>query len=576
MPRQLLAPCRLIALSVHPKYLYAWLFPQVVAWFLLLFPSICSHRLHPTKSLQDIHFRWLPCDLETYNNHHFRPSLTKIDLHQLYLTNSTHTQRFPSDIPSPEHLNPRLASRIPNGSRFTATIPSHDLKSFVTDYQKKWLTQHQTSRLPAYPPHLLFDQQIDFPLFPTPTDHRQARRHTGRTPVAFPVNIPNLDSVDTVHGHPQQDQIQNAAYQTAVSVSPVQNPQTSRIAHDTESRASPTSSSVSPLNSLDQRPHFYASSAPSSFVNLRPDNRQRTRPPVPPFPNSTGNVNVQMLSDSPQTSSEGKSASSTPLAVSPLTCSDPDLPSGMPSDLFDYPSNYDGVNPSFSSMIPFNNMDEYDLDTTTNSFRAINQRTSGSISTSVQTVSPKDLMLDTSSAPPSTSVTSLATPGTNYIESPSYEIDSFDTSPLFANDNLGPDADHWASLFPDHTGCEVEIVGQESPAVDQLVAPPMSRYGSSGQLSSKSSHHATHATSNGVAAKRRDKPLPAITIDDPTDIVAVKRARNTMAARKSRQRRMERTDELQKLVTDLEKQVDRWKGIALSCGYVEHSNLPTP
>ena len=272
-----------------------------------------------------------------------------------------------------------------------------------------------------------------------------------------------------------------------------------------------------------------------------------------------------MLSDSPQISSEGKNASSTPLTVSPLT----HYGSEMPSNLFECSSNYDGVGPNLSLMIPFNNMDDFDIDAATTSFQAVNQRMSRSISTSVQTVSPKDLMLDTTSAPPSTSFTNITTPGTNFVESPTYDIDSTDTSPLFGTDALGAEADDWGSLFPGQSIYEVENVGQKSPIVDQLVAPPMSRYGSSGQLSSKSSHHATHASSNGVAAKRRDKPLPAIHIEDPTDIVAVKRARNTMAARKSRQRRMERTDELQKLVSDLEKQVDRWKQIALSFGYVE-------
>lgn len=260
-------------------------------------------------------------------------------------------------------------------------------------------------------------------------------------------------------------------------------------------------------------------------------------------------------------------ATSTSLAASSLTRSDPDMSPG----LFDLSSNYRGISPDLSSLVSLDGMADFDMHVPTTSFSPVNQRTSTSVSTSVHTVSPKDLLLDTTSAPPSTSMTNLTTPGTNYMESPSYDIDSRDTSPLFGTENLGVDADFWPSLFGDDPRHENDNVGKKSPVLSTHVAPPMSRYGSSpGQLSSKGSHQANHASSNGVSAKRRDKPLPAITIEDPTDIVAVKRARNTMAARKSRQRRVERTEELQNLVADLEKKVDHWKQIALDCGYVEH------
>ena len=52
-------------------------------------------------------------------------------------------------------------------------------------------------------------------------------------------------------------------------------------------------------------------------------------------------------------------------------------------------------------------------------------------------------------------------------------------------------------------------------------------------------------------------------------MVAVKRARNTLAARKSREKRVERTDALSKRVAELEDEVEHWKGIALSRGYSE-------
>ena len=197
-------------------------------------------------------------------------------------------------------------------------------------------------------------------------------------------------------------------------------------------------------------------------------------------------------------------------------------------------------------------------------------------SDSVQTISPKDLMMDTMSAPPSTTYTNLTTPGTSYLDSPLYIADSTDTSPLFAHENLGADADSWAPLFNDDAQYVASDVSHdcvtESPASSNIhVAPMMSRHDSSpGQSSSRGSHQGRHSFTSGVNPRRRDKPLPAITVDDPNDTVAIKRARNTLAARKSRQKRVERNDELVAQVAELERKVDYWKQIALSRGHVEH------
>ncbi|MCJ1465974.1 hypothetical protein MMC07_004593 [Pseudocyphellaria aurata] len=202
-------------------------------------------------------------------------------------------------------------------------------------------------------------------------------------------------------------------------------------------------------------------------------------------------------------------------------------------------------------------------------------------SDSVQTISPKDIMVDSMSAPPSTTYTNLTTPGTSYLDdSPGYMANSTDTSPLFVNDNLGPDADNWAPLFPplftDDSNPPVAADATHDPVIESSapnvnVAPMMSRHDSSpGQSSSRSSHQGRHSFTSGVNARRRDKPLPAITVDDPHDTVAVKRARNTMAARKSRQKRVERNEELVAQVAELERKVDYWKQIALSRGHVEH------
>jgi len=55
-------------------------------------------------------------------------------------------------------------------------------------------------------------------------------------------------------------------------------------------------------------------------------------------------------------------------------------------------------------------------------------------------------------------------------------------------------------------------------------------------------------------------------VEDPNDTVAMKRARNTLAARKSRQRKMQRFDELEEKIAKLEEERDHWKGIALRRG----------
>lgn len=228
------------------------------------------------------------------------------------------------------------------------------------------------------------------------------------------------------------------------------------------------------------------------------------------------------------------------------------------------------ASPDVSPDVSFYGSADFDLHLGTH-FESINDPATAS--DSVQTVSPKDIMMDTLSAPPSTTYTNLTTPGTSYMDSPLYIAGSTDTSPLFVHDNLGPDADNWAPLFTDdinqHVAADYDRVS-ESPTSNAHVAPMMSRHDSSpGQSSSRGSHQGPHSFTSGVNPRRRDKPLPAITVDDPHDTVAIKRARNTMAARKSRQKRVERNEELVAQVAELEKKVDYWKEIALSRGHVE-------
>jgi general control protein GCN4 len=72
---------------------------------------------------------------------------------------------------------------------------------------------------------------------------------------------------------------------------------------------------------------------------------------------------------------------------------------------------------------------------------------------------------------------------------------------------------------------------------------------------------------NGISKSRRRKgPLPAISVD-PSDKIALKRARNTLAARESRQRKFDHVSELEKINSDLQAELDKWKSIAIAHGY---------
>ncbi|KAK5115989.1 hypothetical protein LTR62_000445 [Meristemomyces frigidus] len=191
-------------------------------------------------------------------------------------------------------------------------------------------------------------------------------------------------------------------------------------------------------------------------------------------------------------------------------------------------------------------------------FKAINQGT---------TVSPKDVFND--SVPPSTSFTNLTTPQSGYLDTPD---DDYQTSPLF-NDNLDTDHSHqWASLFPEYetaatVGAPMMIRNASSSSTNQVVVHPggdsLSRKRNSAQVSPASfSPVVKHSTVAGVAARKRDKPLPPIMAseDDP---IALKRARNTAAARKSRAKKVLEREDLEAEIADLQAQVEFWKAQAL-------------
>ena len=67
---------------------------------------------------------------------------------------------------------------------------------------------------------------------------------------------------------------------------------------------------------------------------------------------------------------------------------------------------------------------------------------------------------------------------------------------------------------------------------------------------------------NTVSSSQTGKSFPEITVD-PNDVVAVKCARNTTAARKSRLRKQRRFEDLEKEILELRQNRDYWKGMAM-------------
>ncbi|GJC81276.1 cross-pathway control protein 1 [Colletotrichum liriopes] len=198
------------------------------------------------------------------------------------------------------------------------------------------------------------------------------------------------------------------------------------------------------------------------------------------------------------------------------------------------------------------------------------------------TVSPQDLLIQEPfmSAPNSTALTALTSPSI-YNESPDFN-DSYDVSPSFGTGDFGAgdfdtgSGDPWFPLFPQETAPTAkDAVGDnqhqqqevdQSPATnadDLEVVEFSSSSGRRKSANSSPSGSTRHSSVSGVNSRRRDKPLPPIIVEDPNDTIAMKRARNTLAARKSRERKAQRFEDLEEKIRKLEAERDHWKNIAL-------------
>ncbi|OAA64790.1 cross-pathway control protein 1 [Cordyceps fumosorosea ARSEF 2679] len=389
---------------------------------------------------------------------------------------------------------------ISSSSLTTANISSQDFPVFTTDSQPPWLPQ-SASALPAPPEH---------------TPHLSPAQSPQQDFVLFdnpPPRNANRSSVSL------SSQRRHSSYNNRLEKSPATGLQNPRVVQLLQSFGNPSY----PVNAnrVSNNNQFYASSAPSSTVSLK-QRSSSARPPVPLFNQNVGDVEQP-----------GTMMNAADVVLDDLPIFDGEV-----------------VNSAFSSpAIP----SSFDF--------------SGSISSSTSnlgTVSPHDLLVQEPfmSAPNSAALTALTSPSI-YNESP--DFDGYDVSPNFETADFGNPSDSWYPLFPQESSAPEAGNPEDSP---NQASDSDSAGQASGNSRRKPSGSPTsggrHAAAAGVNARKRDKPLPPIVVDDPNDVVAMKRARNTLAARKSRERKALRFDELEDKIAKLEAERDHWKKIALS------------
>jgi len=180
-----------------------------------------------------------------------------------------------------------------------------------------------------------------------------------------------------------------------------------------------------------------------------------------------------------------------------------------------------------------------------NNFAPINNPVSGQAPT---TVSPKDLVREAESAPPSTAFTNLSTPMSAFENSPS--LSSYQTSPM--EDYLTYEETAYnGPLFPDANDTSPTFNSKSFVAPNYTAAPPLARNKSS---PGQSPGHGRHSSTSGIS-RRSGKPLGPVPCDK-SDPVSIKRARNTEAARKSRARKLEKLENLEQTIEELKAQLD--------------------
>ncbi|KAI0483675.1 hypothetical protein F4859DRAFT_503237 [Xylaria cf. heliscus] len=444
------------------------------------------------------------------------------------------TQPLFSALPPQVDLN--FEAAIPSSrarSHTAATIPPLDFSVFTTDsLQQSWLPSSSSSppAPSAQPPNFQSPPQQDFVLFDSPQPQR--------TTVNRPSSVPSNSAAP--FGSLQSNTTSTNRRDSSAS-SALQNQRVQQIIQATGQSFSPpalTSRFTSIAQNPSQQQQFYASlSAPSSSAAVNQQARP-ARPPVPLFSQKIGNQRVPAKMDlQGKFSSPACKLNSTNLPISDAM-----------SSLEGFTAFGGGASTAFSSPAI------HDLD-----------MSPASSSTNLGTVSPGELLLSEQySAPNSSAFTNLTTPS-NFGESPEYE--NYEVSPNFGDFDAGS-SENWYSLFPESTITDQVTTSTkssvEAPAELEKLEADSLPCRKSGTPSSPSATRNRHSSVSGVNARRRDKPLPPIIIDDPNDTVAMKRARNTLAARKSRERKAQKLEELEEKIAKLEQERDHWKRIALS------------
>ncbi|KAG6038445.1 hypothetical protein E4U41_004206 [Claviceps citrina] len=437
--------------------------------------------------------------------------------------------------PHPAHLSVELdlSSAIESicPSSFTiANIPAQDFPVFTTDSQSTWLPNSASSSPATSAPQLQnpVANRQDFVLFDSPQP-RQAN----------PNHPYYLSSKRRHSNHNRKD--------PKLITAAAQNQRVAQLLQEIGLHST-SSASVSATRFANS---FYAPSAsPSaspSSVSFSPKERaSHIRPPVPLFNQSTAGIHQHQAAKMMNAAGLSHLPWPTPKPFHNHSHNLSDV------DLDDFTVFEGGASafpsPSISSVMDY----------------------SGSISSSTSTlgtVSPHDLLVHESliSTPNSAALTALTSPSI-YNESP--DIDEFDVSPDFGTADL--DASGWSTLFPEVSNCigaeltkpdhpSVETSDEVDYAVEQVLAVSNRK-----KVTNSPVNGGRHSSVAGVNPRKRDKPLPPIVVEDPNDEIAMRRARNTLAARKSRERKALRFEELEARIAELEAERDHWKNLALS------------
>ncbi|KJZ74621.1 hypothetical protein HIM_05971 [Hirsutella minnesotensis 3608] len=384
----------------------------------------------------------------------------------------------------------------------TANISAQDFSVFTTDSQSTWLP-NSASALPASSA-----QQLQSPV-EEPLPQQDFVLFDSPQPLSLSRPDNSLSNSQRRHSyHNRRDKSASPA---------VQNQRVAQL-------QGIGNQSLANVNRFNHQ--FYASSAPSSTISLN-QNQPTSRPPVPLF---------------------NQSASPSVKTAKMMNAADVDLD--------DFTAFEGGASTAFSSPALPSGLD-------------FNSSTS-SLTSNLGTVSPQDLLVQEPflSTPSSAALTALTSPSL-YNGSP--DFDGFDVSPNFGVADIEGSGDTWYSLFPQDGNSAADQASSldNSPALaPEDIEDPSTQVAAGARKKPTGSPTSStrHSSVSGVNARKRDKPLPPIIVEDPNDSIAMKRARNTLAARKSRERKAQRLEELEERIAKLEAERDHWKSIALSQG----------